>query len=60
VGVVVAAHDLVQPKKELDRRVAEVLGWIDLEPAVANMHPPELSGEMKQRVCIAIALSLRA
>jgi peptide/nickel transport system ATP-binding protein len=53
------AHGLRLSPKEYDRRVAEVLEWVDLEPAVAQMYPHELSGGMKQRVCIAIAISLR-
>lgn len=53
------AHNVKMSKKEMDTRVADVLRWVDLEPAVANMYPHELSGGMKQRVCIAIAISLR-
>lgn len=46
-------------KREIDRRIIEVLEWVDLDPSVANMFPHELSGGMKQRVCIAIAITLR-
>lgn len=53
------AHHVNFTKREGDKRVAEVLEWVDLEPAVANMYPHELSGGMKQRVCVAIAISLR-
>ena len=53
------AHHVTMSKKEMDRRVAEVLDWVELDPSVANMYPHELSGGMKQRVCIAIAISLR-
>ena len=53
------AHNVKMSKKEMETRVADVLRWVDLDPAVANMYPHELSGGMKQRVCIAIAISLR-
>jgi peptide/nickel transport system ATP-binding protein len=53
------AHNVYMSKKEMDERVSDVLRWVDLDPAVANMFPHELSGGMKQRVCIAIAISLR-
>jgi len=53
------AHGLKLTTKEMDARIAQVLEWVDLEPAVAQMYPHELSGGMKQRVCIAIAISLR-
>ena len=52
------AHHINLTQREADKRVVEVLEWVDLEPAVANMYPHELSGGMKQRVCIAIAISL--
>ncbi|CAN5813066.1 ABC transporter ATP-binding protein [soil metagenome] len=53
------AHNVKMTTKEIDKRIAEVIEWVDLEPAVANMFPHELSGGMKQRVCIAIAILLK-
>ncbi len=53
------AHDVQLTSREEGLRIAQVLEWVDLEPAVANMFPHELSGGMKQRVCIAIAILLR-
>jgi peptide/nickel transport system ATP-binding protein len=40
-------------------RVASLLQQVGLSPAVADRFPHELSGGMKQRVCIAIAICLR-
>lgn len=43
----------------LREEVAELLAEVGLSPTVADMYPHELSGGMKQRVIIAMAVALR-
>jgi peptide/nickel transport system ATP-binding protein len=51
-------HGTVLSKEELEARVMELLEGVDLDPKVANLYPHELSGGMKQRVCVAIAIAM--
>lgn len=53
------SHGVHMSKGEWEDRVAQLLEWVGLQPEVADMFPHQLSGGMKQRVCIAIAISLR-
>jgi peptide/nickel transport system ATP-binding protein len=53
------AHGTSQSKHDLEGRVIQLLRAVDLQPDVANLFPHQLSGGMKQRVCIATAISLR-
>ena len=52
-------HRIGGGRRDYDQRVSELLAAVGLPPEVASRYPHELSGGMKQRVCIAIAISLR-
>jgi len=54
----IVAHENSQSKRKLTKRVEELLGLVDLPRRVYDMYPHELSGGMKQRVCIAMAIAL--
>ena len=52
-------HGLRLGRRGEERRVAALLTEVGLAANVARMYPHELSGGMKQRACIAIAIALR-
>jgi peptide/nickel transport system ATP-binding protein len=52
-------HGTTLSHREIDAHVRDLLGHVGLPPGVADMYPHELSGGMKQRACIAIAICLR-
>ena len=52
-------HGLRLGQAEGRTRIASLLASVGLPPDVAARYPHELSGGMKQRACIAIAISLR-
>jgi peptide/nickel transport system ATP-binding protein len=54
-----AAHGERPSAAEAGERVAAVLARVGLGRQVSRMYPHELSGGMKQRVCIALAITLK-
>jgi oligopeptide/dipeptide ABC transporter ATP-binding protein len=52
-------HDVKLSPSELSNRIGELFDMVGLRRNVADFYPHELSGGMKQRVCIAIAICLR-
>jgi peptide/nickel transport system ATP-binding protein len=52
-------HGVKQSGDKAEKHVAELLEKVGLAPSVGALFPHELSGGMKQRVCIAIAISMQ-
>lgn len=55
----IRAHDRQASKKEIEDRCRQALESVDLKASVTRMYAHELSGGMKQRVCIAIGILLK-
>jgi peptide/nickel transport system ATP-binding protein len=51
-------HGVEVTGRQLDERLGDLLRRVGLDSDVARMFPHQLSGGMKQRACIAIAMSL--
>jgi oligopeptide/dipeptide ABC transporter ATP-binding protein len=49
-------HNLGLTQAQMERTAIEALKAVELDPRVGLMYPHELSGGMKQRACIAIAI----
>jgi len=54
----IETHEGRQPKKALRERILKLLSDVGLPSRIYNMYPHELSGGMKQRACIAMAIAL--
>jgi peptide/nickel transport system ATP-binding protein len=55
----IRAHEPGATKAEMEERSLRTLGSVDLKRGVFDMYAHELSGGMKQRVCIAIDILLK-
>ncbi|MCS6847551.1 MAG: ABC transporter ATP-binding protein [Anaerolineae bacterium] len=58
IGDAITTHEGKQPRDVLKGRILELLNQVGLPARVYNMYPHELSGGMKQRVCVAMAIAL--
>jgi peptide/nickel transport system ATP-binding protein len=58
LGDTIRAHDARISRQDVEARIAELMDAVGLRKSVANMYPHELSGGMKQRVCIAMGICL--
>jgi peptide/nickel transport system ATP-binding protein len=54
----IVTHQGQRARKELKERVLRLLAMVGLPARVYDLYPHELSGGMKQRVCIAMAIAL--
>jgi oligopeptide/dipeptide ABC transporter ATP-binding protein len=55
---VIGAHERVS-RRESRRRAAELLEKVSLQPEILDHYPHELSGGMRQRLAVALVLSLQ-
>lgn len=56
----IVAHQGALPQADLESRSDQVLSSVGLDPKIVGpLYPHELSGGMKQRVCIAIGVCLK-
>jgi peptide/nickel transport system ATP-binding protein len=55
---VIQEHEGKSSKEKMKTRILELLQWVGLPERIYNMYPHELSGGMKQRACIAMAIAL--
>jgi len=58
IAEAIETHQVKRPPQELKERILRLLAMVGLPSRVYNMYPHELSGGMKQRVCIGMAIAL--
>jgi peptide/nickel transport system ATP-binding protein len=58
IGDAIETHENGISRQDLVERIRDLLDQVELPARVANLYPYELSGGMKQRVCIAMATAL--
>ena len=58
IGDAITTHEGKQSKEQLKARILDLLNLVGLPGRVYDMYPHELSGGMKQRVCIAMGIAL--
>jgi oligopeptide/dipeptide ABC transporter ATP-binding protein len=58
IGEAIVTHQPQRSAAELRERILKLLSMVGLPGRVYSMYPHELSGGMKQRVCIAMAIAL--
>jgi oligopeptide/dipeptide ABC transporter ATP-binding protein len=58
IGDGIKTHEPTMTKEALKERILELLNLVGLPARIYEMFPHELSGGMKQRVCIAMAIAL--
>ena len=58
ISDVIETHEGKQNKKQRKARILELFNQVGLPGRIYHMYPHELSGGMKQRVCIAMAIAL--
>jgi peptide/nickel transport system ATP-binding protein len=59
IGDAIVTHEAGVSARQLAARVDELLAAVGLPGRAADLFPHELSGGMKQRVCIAMAIALK-
>ena len=58
IGDAITTHDGTQQATALKERILNLFSMVGLPSRVYDLYPHELSGGMKQRVCIAMAIAL--